>query len=138
MRPLRPPSPAEPPDPPPPPPPPCSYALKGPQYLGIGPRTELLDLSSPKEPGLGRSVVMRATLRMSGLTPGQAYTLYQVRPRGSSGPAWQATPTLHIPSSVVAPAPPAAGDAPLPPLPLLRPLLPRPWLACRLAPLPFS
>lgn len=54
------------------------YAIHGPAYAGIGPRTALSRLSSPAEPGLGRSVTMAATLTISGLTPGKAYVLYEI------------------------------------------------------------
>lgn len=46
-------------------------AIKGPAYASIGPPTELTNLSSDREPGLGLSTPFTATLTIRNLTVGR-------------------------------------------------------------------
>lgn len=53
------------------------YAIRGPVYAGAGPRVSLA-VNSPREPGVGRSVPMRGTVKIRDLTPGTSYTLSKI------------------------------------------------------------
>lgn len=53
------------------------HALKGPKYLGIGPKVEL-SVSSSAEPGLGRSKTFKGKATIRGLDAGREYVLYQI------------------------------------------------------------
>lgn len=59
-----------------------AWAVKGPKYLGIGPRVEVR-MASNKQPGLDSSVSMRATVVVYGLTSGKKYNLYELKSVGS-------------------------------------------------------
>lgn len=53
-----------------------AWIVKGPAYLGIGPRVELVGV--PNQPGPNRHVMLPATVVVHGLTPGASYRLYRV------------------------------------------------------------
>lgn len=57
------------------------HAIKGPVYLGIGPRVEL-EVPTRAEPGIGKSVTFRGRVRIRGLTPGKTYKLFIIHSLG--------------------------------------------------------
>ena len=54
------------------------FGIQGPAYAGMGPPTRLVGLSSPREPGLGRTMPITATLTISNLEVGRRYELYTI------------------------------------------------------------
>lgn len=53
------------------------YAIVGPRYAGLGHRVHLV-VEGDREPGLGRSVELRARVLVTGLQPGMGYALHRL------------------------------------------------------------